>query len=418
MAFKTVRGMQDFLPKRASKKKWIEGICKEVFESYGFGPLETPAVEEFGLLAKKGSAGEAIKDEIYYFKDKGERELGLRFDLTVPFARVVATNPQLPRPFKRYAIGRVYRYDRPQAKRYREFTQADFDIMGVASPLADYEILAIVVDTMLKLGFKKGEFKVKANSRTLLEEIALACGVTKNQIVDCFRELDKLDKIGEKEVEKELKGKGISAQILGQLSAEKLKKLKLKNTAPLEAMEQLLRLLKENKLEDFVELDLSLARGLEYYTGMVFEVKLKEGPSVGAGGRYDKLVEAYGGQPTPAVGGSFGIERLLDSLEERLKVKSAVDVFLVPVGDEAVEACVGIARNLRAEGIGCEVDLMNRGVGKNILYADKKEIPFVAIVGENELNERSLTVKNLESGKQESLKLSDMAAIKKLVVKK
>ncbi|MDP6670898.1 MAG: histidine--tRNA ligase, partial [archaeon] len=350
MGFKTVRGMQDFLPERAAKKKWVEETCKKVFESYGFAPMETPTVEDFELLAKKGGAGEAIKDEIYYFKDKSKRELGLRFDLTVPLGRVMASNPQLARPFKRYAIGRVYRYDRPQAKRYREFTQADFDVLGSDSPLADFEILSVTIDVMLALGFKKGEFTVKINSRPLLEELALCCGIENKKIVDCFRCIDKLDKIGKSGVEKELKEKGIKTQILGQLSVKSPKNLKLKNPAPLKEMIGLLRLLKKNKLDGFVELDLSLARGLEYYTGMVVEVTVANSPSVGGGGRYDKLVESYGGKETPAVGLSFGVERLLDSLEEKLEPMASATLFLIPVGDKAVEEALEISSKIRALG--------------------------------------------------------------------
>ncbi len=417
MSFKTVRGMQDFLPERAAKKKWIEDTCRRVFESYGFRPFETPIVEEFELLAKKGGAGEAIKEEIYYFKDKSKRELGLRFDLTVPLGRVVASNPQLPRPFKRYAIGRVYRYDRPQAKRWREFTQADFDILGSDSPLADFEILSVAIDVMRALGFRESEFKVKINSRPLLQEIAICCGVENKKIVDCFRCIDKLDKIGKKGVEKELKQKGIKTQILGQLSVKNPENLKLKNPSPLKEIMGLLRLLKKSKLDRFVELDLSLARGLEYYTGMVAEVTVANSPSVGGGGRYDKLIESYGGKPTPAVGCSFGVERLLDSLGGRIKPKASAALFLIPVGDRAVEEAIGIASKIRVLGVNCEMDLMNRGIGKNIQYADKMGIPFVAILGETELKERALTIKDLKSGKQQKVKLADLAKLKKLVEK-
>lgn len=415
MSFKTVRGMQDFLPERAAKKKWIEDTCKKVFESYGFAPLETPIVEDYKLLAKKGGAGEAIKDEIYYFKDKSKRELGLRFDLTVPLGRVVASNPQLPRPFKRYAIGRVYRYDRPGENRWRSFTQADWDILGVESIAADFEIIAVAIDVMKALGFKESEFKVKINSRPLLEEIALCCKVAKEKVVDCFRCLDKMEKIGRKEVEKELKKKGINTQILGQLEIKSLAKLKLKDTAPLDELKQLLRLLKANGLNKFVEVDLSLARGLEYYTGMVMEVKLSKGPSVGGGGRYDKLVESYGGKPTPAVGCSFGVERLLVSLEKRLNIESKTKFIIIPVGEKVFEKCLKIAAKIRELGIGCEIDLKNRSIGKNIQYADKKGTPFAVIIGENELNKKEITIKELKSGKQKRIKLSNLKKLLSLV---
>ncbi|MCX6799001.1 MAG: ATP phosphoribosyltransferase regulatory subunit, partial [Candidatus Diapherotrites archaeon] len=241
--------MRDLLPAQAQKKQLIVDTCKRVFERYGFAPLETPVVEDFALLSAKGSAGEAIKEEIYYFKDKSDRELGLRFDLTVPLARVVAANPQLAKPFKRYQVGTVYRYDRPGAKRYREFTQADWDIVGATGTTADFEVIAVAVDVMRELGFKQGEFFVKLNSRQLLEEIALAYGVEKARVADCFRSIDKLDKIGEEGVRKELQEKVINTQILGQIKETRLEKIKVKNTAPLEELKKLLELLKQNGLE-------------------------------------------------------------------------------------------------------------------------------------------------------------------------
>jgi len=414
MKYQTVRGMQDFLPEKAEKKKQIEEICKRVFESYGYRPLESPIVEDFGLLAAKGSAGEAIKEEIYYFKDKSERELGLRFDLTVPLARIIASNPQLAMPFKRYALGRVYRYDRPGEKRWREFTQADWDILGSSSPLADFEAIAVAIEAMQKLGFKKGEFKVKINSRPLLEEIAASCEIPKEKIVDCFRSIDKLEKIGKTGVEKELKQKEINTQIIGRLCC-KAENLKLKNKEALEEILKLMKLFKKNGLEKFVELDLSLARGLEYYTGLVFEVAVKDSPSVGGGGRYDKLVENYGGKPTPAIGGSFGIERLLSALERRMKTGSEVKVFLVPLGEKAVEECLKLSAKIRGLGIGCEMDLMNRGIGKNIQFAEKKGIGFVGILGENELKAKALTLKNLKTGKQEKVKFAELKKLGKLI---
>src|SRR3989344_3613009 len=174
MSYQTVRGMRDFLPEQAKKKQFIEDTCRRIFERYGFEPLQSPVLEDFALLSAKGSGGEAIKEEIYYFKDKGDRELGMRYDLTVPLCRIVATNPQLQRPFKRYCIGTVYRYDRPQAKRYREFTQADVDIVGPKTALADFECLQVAADVMRWLGL---EFKIKINNRMLLEELTQKCGV-------------------------------------------------------------------------------------------------------------------------------------------------------------------------------------------------------------------------------------------------
>ncbi|MBN2067180.1 MAG: histidine--tRNA ligase, partial [Candidatus Diapherotrites archaeon] len=345
--FQTVRGMQDFLPERAAKKQLVEDTCKAVFERYGFDPLETPVVEDFALLSKKGSGGEAIKDEIYYFKDKSGRELGLRFDLTVPLARVVATNKQLAKPFKRFQIGRVYRYDRPQEKRYREFTQADWDIVGSASTLSDFEAIAIAIDVMKELGFTEKDFSVEINNRKLLEEIALSCNVPQNKVVECFRCLDKLDKIGVNEVKKEMQKKGIDTQILGQLQSGGLEKLSLKDNGPLKELEALFIMLEENGLDKYASMNLCLARGLEYYTGMVFEVAVKDSPSVGGGGRYDKLVEMYGGSPNPAVGGSFGIERLVEALGKKLEAGTNTSIFVAAVGEKTQNRAIELTRQVR-----------------------------------------------------------------------
>src|SRR3989344_507481 len=411
--FQTVRGMRDFLPEQAAKKQYIEDICRKVFESYGFQPLETPAVEGFELLAKKGSGGEAIKDEIYYFKDKSDRELGLRFDLTVPTARVVATNPNFQKPFKRYQIGKVWRYDRPQAQRDGEFTQADYDIFGSNGAMADFEIIAVTVDVLKKLGLKG---KVVVNDRKVLEEAAEKNGVKKEQITDCFRSIDKLDKIGKDGVEKELKDKGINAKILGQLnlSLEKLEK-ELPSSVALQELKNVFALVKEAGIQEYVQFDLSLARGLEYYTGIVFEVKSGMGPSIGGGGRYDRLIETYGGRETPAIGSSFGIDRILDLLEKQLPAFAPAKIFLAAIGNENFSEVVKIAGKLREQGVAVEVDLMDRNPGKNTEYAYKKGIPFVVFVGEKEISAKELELKNLKTGKTVKVKFSEIGKVAELV---
>ncbi len=402
---KTVKGMRDFLPKKARKKKFIESLCKQVFEKYGFAPIETPIVENLELLTAKGSAGEEIGKEIYSFKDKGNRDLGLRFDLTVPLARVIATNPQLKMPFKRYQIGRVYRYDQPQAKRYREFTQADIDIIGTNSKLADFECIAIAIKIMQQL---TKDFYIIINSRKLLESIAKANDVTKEQIENCFRALDKLDKIGVDGVKRELNTFGISNKILNAIQETDLNKieteLKEKNISidGLNELNELLELLKDNNLNKFIKVDLSLARGLAYYTSTVFEIKVKKGPSVGAGGRYNKLISLYGGKDLPAVGISFGIDRLVDTVDETLKLATETKVFVLSIGNTKKEALKN-AQLLREKGINVEIDLLNRSISKNLDYAGSKGIKFALIIGEKELKMNKFTLKNLESGESELL---------------
>lgn len=403
--FQTVRGMRDFLPEQMRKKQWIEDVCRSVFERYGFEPLQTPIVEDFGLLAKKGSGGEAIKNEIYYFKDKGERELGLRFDLTVPLGRVVASNSALPKPFKRYQIGTVYRYDRPQAKRYREFTQADADILGTDSMLAEFECIAIAAEIMQQLNLN---FYITLNSRSLLEEIAKACSVKPEQMKDCFRCLDKLDKTSSKEVEEELKKCGVNPKIVSVLQKNNLTEIKqlVANKKAVEELEELMGFVKQNALEKFVRLDFSLARGLEYYTGTVFEVKVEEGPSVGGGGRYDKLVELYGGQATPAVGISFGVDRLLDAIENQKTIPPSAQAMVMALSSAQTEKALQAAQALRKIGMNTEFDLLQRSVSKNTEYCRKKGIRLLIILGENETKKGVLSVKDLKEDKQLEIKNS------------
>ncbi|NIO21052.1 MAG: histidine--tRNA ligase, partial [Candidatus Aenigmarchaeota archaeon] len=317
--FQTPRGTRDFLPIEMIKRDYILETVRKVFESYGFDPLETPAFEEWNLLAKKGSGGEEIKNEIYYFKDKSNRELGLRFDLTVPMARVVAVNPQLSKPFKRYQIGRVWRYDRPQAGRYREFWQADVDIVGAKSVEADLECIVVMVEVLKKLGFEK--FSVSLNNRKVLNGMIEFVDIPKKKSPAVFRILDKLEKIGDKDVKKELKSE------INPKKAEKLLELINRRGEPKEILEKEMKVLGSNDtarigieelkeivekakvygIADRIEIDFSLVRGLDldYYTGPIFEISVETKKNVGSiagGGRYDNLIELYGGNWTPATG--------------------------------------------------------------------------------------------------------------------
>ncbi len=407
--FQTVRGMRDFLPQEAKKKQFVEDVCREVFESFGFEPVQTPIVEPFELLSAKGGAGEAIRDEIYWFKDKGDREVGLRFDLTVPLGRVLATNPQLPKPFKRYQISTVYRYDRPQAKRYREFTQADADIAGVAGILAEFECISMAVSIMQRLDLP---FVIRINSRSVLEKIALKCNVKKEQVADCFRLIDKQDKTDWKTIESELVEKGIDpkiAKVLQQNRIMEIQKL-LGPDADLAQLLSLLNLFKQNKLDSFVKLDFALARGLDYYTGTVFEISA-ENTTVGAGGRYDKLVELYGGPPTPCVGISFGVDRLYDLVSEKLEVGSVPVVLIMALDAKQQGYALEVAANIRSNGIGCEMDLLSRNIGKNIDFASKRKIRFLGIVGENEEKSKTLTIKDLATKDQKTVRISEIKSL-------
>lgn len=415
MKFETVRGMRDYAPEKARKWLVLRNACVEVFDRYGFEPLQTPMVEYYDVLAAKGAGGDAIKEEIYYFKDKSGRGLGLRFDLTVPLARFVAKNPQIPKPFKRYTIDRVYRYDRPGEKRYREFMQADADIVGSDSIYADFECIAIAVELMKKLGT---DFCIRVNNQKLLREASLSTGVKKNCIRECFRCLDKLDKIGEAGVAKELKQNKIPTEIVSLLNQNNLDEIekRIKDKSGLNELKELLALVKKEGMDKFVKVDLCLARGLDYYTGNVFEVNIKGvSSSVGGGGRYDNLIGLLGGEKLPAVGISFGIDRLLDILEEKINVKTSTRVFVVAVGKEIQLKALELTQKIRGAGIKAAMDLNARGISKNLEYANKGNIPFVVILGENELKKKEFTLKDMKTGKEKKIKISEVKKLKKLV---
>ena len=430
MNYQTVRGMRDFLPEDMRKREYVFGVARTIFKRYGFQLMETPAVEYFELLSRKGGGGEDIKKELYYFKDQSDRELGLRFDLTVPTARVVASNPNLPKPFKRMMLGRVWRYDRPGAGRYREFWQADIDTFGSESALADAECLAAVCDVMEELGFK--DFKVRVNNRKLLEGLALLCGFREKEMVDVFRSLDKLDKIGRDGVERELAEKGFEANVTKKLldATELNGKLVdvLKQIKPLGKNELMTRGITEltelvrftQTFEKKIIVDLSLARGLDYYTGNVFEGAVEGGKwSVAGGGRYDNLVERYGGRPTPATGMSIGIERVIQLMDERGLFSEAPQelIYVAPVNDKVRDKALEITQKLRAAGIPTETDLMGRKLAKQFAYADSIGTKKVVIIGPKDLENGKVTVRDMTSGNEKNIPLSQLVSFIKTVIK-
>jgi histidyl-tRNA synthetase len=410
MDYQPVKGMRDLVGSDAALEEYIETAFKKVFASYGYEPLYTPAVENFDLFKAKGGAGEAIKEEIYYFKDKSERELGLRFEFTASTARVVATN-QLKLPYRRYQIGEVYRYDKPQAKRYRAFIQADADIFGVAGLEAELELIQALNDYFKALGLTP---KIIFNSRKLLQSLLGKFALGKE--LDAMRVLDKLDKLPAGEIKEMLEEKGIDSKVLDVVlrnSFEEIENLVGKTDLGAIEIRGFLEMAKKASLT-CVEFDSRLARGLEYYTGIVFEAKIEGGPSIAGGGRYDKLVELYGGQKIPATGFAVGVSRVFDYLKEQGIKPQMKGLFLFGVGIKQ-EELAKIATNLRNSGMNIEVDLIGKGIGKNIDFAQKKGYKFVGIIGENELKEGKMTIKDIESGKQEMIGLNETSKIKSMV---
>jgi histidyl-tRNA synthetase len=425
MAIQPPRGTRDFPPDVMIRREYLLEMTRAVFEDYGFQPLQTPAFESWELLSKKGSGGEAVKDEIYYFKDKSSRQMGLRFDLTVPTARYVAANPQLPKPFKRYQIGPVWRYDRPQAGRFREFWQADADIIGSDKLDCEAECIALGVNALMQLGFK--QLKVRLNNRKILNGIVEVAGVRKPKQAGVFRILDKLEKSGIGEVRKEL-GKLLTPKKAGVIMKAIKRKgspsSMLKGRPEIEAStiadqgrDELVELVKKCKIygiEKFIEIDFSLVRGLDYYTGPIFEISIESGKGLGSvagGGRYDNLVELYGGRWTPAVGISLGIERLYEIMHSQdmfQHPRSRTEIFVVAVDDSVRNQAIRVAQQLRAKFANAETDLMGRDVRKQLAYVNSHEIPFALFVGPAEIKRGRFTIKDMKSGKERGLGLAQI----------
>lgn len=408
MAPQTLKGFRDFLPEEMAIRQKVINTLKEVFVSYGFEPLETPALEYADTLL--GKSGEETERLAYIFKDQGGRKVGLRYDLTVPVSRVLAQyQGQIPLPFKRYQIQNIWRAEKPQKGRYREITQCDIDSFGSASPLADAEIIAVIDECLKKLGFKK--FVIKINSRQVLFELMSDLGlVQQDKQLAIVRSIDKLDKMEIGEIKKELSQKG--------LTNEKIEKLfsLIQSAQPDENLKQLFKYLKWLGIEEkYYQFEPTLVRGLDYYTGPIFEAVVEK-PKIGSlvgGGRYDNLIADLGGPDIPATGVSFGLDRICDVIKEQNLWSNlsptATKVLITIFSVEYLENSIEIANKLRAESIPTELYLdPETKLDKQLKYADKKKIPFVIIIGPDEIKNKMVTIKEMKTGKQEALPLKKL----------
>ena len=427
MKLQLAKGVRDIPPEDKIVKNQIVNTLKSVFELYGYSPLETPIIERESVLTSKYAGGEEILKEIFTLKDQGKRKLALRYDLTVPFARFIGMNPQLKIPFRRYQIGRVFRDGPIKLGRYREFWQCDIDIMGCKSIDAEAELLSITSKILKKLKLKG---KIKINNRKILNGILEYSGVPKRLEKTVILTIDKLEKLGLKTIEKELKEKGLNKNSIEKIKSnivlegnnrDKIYRLKkiIKSEEGQQGLEEMLSLIK--LLQDYntrIIFDASLARGLSYYTGTVFEIFLLDSKiksAIAAGGRYDDMISDLleTKKEFPAVGISFGLDVITDALEKTNK-KTTAKIYLIPIGkDEKIKSeTIKIAEKLRENGINTSFDIMNRGISKNLNYANSLNIPFVLFVGEDEIKNKKFKLKNMISGKEEVLKLKDI--IKKL----
>ncbi len=439
------KGTRDFTPEVMVKRNFIFDTIKGVFQLYGYLPIETPATENLStLMGKYGEEGDkllfkilnsgdflnSVSDEEYTKKDAKSLSnkisgKGLRYDLTVPFARfVVQHRNEITFPFKRYQIQPVWRADRPQAGRYREFYQCDVDVIGSDSLLSEVELIQIINEVFQLLGIR---VSVKLNNRKILAGIAEIIGEAE-KIIDITVAIDKLEKIGLEKVNNELMEKGISADAIEKLQpilemtgsdTEKFAILEQQLQASETGMKGIAEMkevfddIKYLGLHDLVELDLTLARGLNYYTGTIIEVKALDMQigSICGGGRYDDLTGIFGMPGTSGVGISFGADRIYDVMEKlELFTDSgnvSTQVFFVNFGKEEEKYCLNILQEIRNHGIRAELYPEAAKMKKQMTYANKLQIPWVVLVGKNEIENNELSVKNMHTGDQQSLKVND-----------
>jgi histidyl-tRNA synthetase len=418
--------MRDFLPEDVRRREYVIGIIKRVYERYGFEPLETPAVENIDtLMGKYGDEGNQL---IFKILKRGEHEasgqadLALRYDLTVPLARVIAHHQSdLPRFFKRYQIQPVWRADRPARGRFREFYQCDVDALGSTSPAVEAELCAAVSDALTELGFT--DFKIRLNHRQLLTSLLNVCGVPEPLHGSALVAIDKLDKIGPDGVAQEFEQRGIAGAMVPDL-------LKLfsggagpggvafdeTGQAAFDNLMSILTLSAGTSAAAHLELDLSLARGLSYYTGAIMEINVADLPgSLGGGGRYDNLVGMFLGQSIPACGFSLGLERILVVMGERGMFPASLattpaDVMMSVFDVSDMPHAIRVAGLFRAAGLRVLVYPDADKIGKQIKYADSRKIPYVAILGSDEIQTHTVMVKNLAGKTQQAYPQADAGA--------
>jgi len=424
MELQLPKGTRDFPPEEKILRDRIVNALKDVFELYGYAPLETPVLEKYDVLSSKYAGGAEILKETFRLKDQGSRELGLRYDLTVPLARYVGMNPNTKMPFKRYQLGEVFRDGPVASARYRQFTQCDVDIVGSSSMATDAEIVALTYAVFSKLNM---EVVVKVNSRKLLNDILDYCGIEKSRQESVILSIDKLEKFGINVVKNELKEQRIEDSKINRIidilnikgsNIEKISQLRniIKKSEGLDEVEQLLAYLKN--ISSDADFDVSMARGLAYYTGTVFEAILKNSnvkSSVAGGGRYDSMIGALLDKGNyPAVGISFGVDRIYDALTEKqdTKQKTNTKVYVIPI--KTLNESMKIAQQLREAGIKTDIDLMDKGPSKNLEYANSLGIPYVVFVGKKELQENKIKLRDMGSGKEEMVGIEEIIRLLKL----
>lgn len=426
MKIQNVKGGYDYLPKEQIVRNYINDTLKEVFEEYGYQSIETPILCYYDILSDKYDENNDLLKEIYKLTDQGNRDLGLRYDLTVPFAKLIALNKnKIKYPFKRYEIAKVFRDGPIKVGRDREFTQCDVDVVGLTGQMIEAELLSLYVNAFKKLNI---EIIIKYNSRNLMKGLILECGINENLVSKVVTILDKLEKLTKKEITELLLNIDITRERIDKLLDYFTLSLNELNTLFTNTNNQtlLLGLGELNNLEEYIKsLDLedycvftsTLARGQDYYTGNVFEVYEKNNKitsSIGGGGRYDKMITEFISDGTiyPAVGISFGLSSLYELLKDKI-IDNKIDIYIIPMNTN-VES-LKLANRLRALGYRVDIEMNDRKLKKSLDYANKELISYVIILGEDEVLQNSFKLKDMKNSKEYIIDNCNINTIKDII---
>ncbi|WP_292459959.1 histidine--tRNA ligase [Methanothermococcus sp.] len=411
--FKKPKGTRDFTPIEMKKRRIIENKLRTVFDSYNFKEINTPTFESFELLSKK--TGEDIRKQLFVFKDHGNREMGLRPELTSSVVRFYINElKNLPKPLKLYYFANCFRYENPQAGRYREFWQMGCELIGSKYPIADAEIINLAMDGLNKINM---DYEINIGHLGVLKGIFKEFELSEDEELKIRRLIDKEDYEGLENYLSELKSSDELKDIIFKILNSKgdksvipdLKEVLKDYPTSIEALNNLEEILEFVKHDNIV-INFGIARGLDYYTGMVFEIygKREGARQVCGGGRYDNLIELFGEQPTPAVGFAYGFDRVMLNIDDFEVEDESILIIPIKKDKKLLKECLNIADKLRKSGKSVEVDLMNRKLNKALNYANTVGINKVIIVGEKELSEGKVSLKNMKTGEQELVGLEDL----------
>ncbi len=423
LELQNVKGSSDYGSKEQIIRNFISDTLRKVFEKYGYKPLSTSILCYYDLLALKYDEENDILKEIYKVKDQADRDLALRYDLTVPFAKYIALNQNIPMPYKRYEIGEVFRDGPVKQGRLREFIQCDVDCVGIEGQMVEAELLALYVEGFKNLGI---DVQIKYNNRKIMSGIIESCNIDKEKVTDTITIIDKFEKLTKEQIKQEFIQIGLQEeQIDSLIKYLNMNFMQIKETFANTENEQLKQGIQEItelneyiqslKISQYVQFTSTLARGQEYYTGTVFEVYQVEGKiksSIGGGGRYDNMIGDFIGnnQKYPAVGISFGLDVIYEILKDKQDLKiTNTQVYIIPMENKALG--LEIAETLRQKDINVDVEMNNKKMKKALNYANAEGIPYVIIIGEEELKQNKVMLKNMETGEQKEVEIMGLVEI-------